>query len=257
MTVNMKRARYAPLLPAREADSLAALEAWMRRWPHPWVSISGGKDSLVALHLACRVNPDVPVAFFNSGIEFPQTLKYVHGLAKAWKFDLHVYHADPSPLELMEANGSWERGRVTVEGDLSLHEAAIERPLAQALADLGPACVYGVRADEAENRRMYLSRAKGQVEKKNRSGMVTRANISPAWRWSSEEVFAYISEHDLPLNPLYRQQIELGIPEHRARVGMIVDGWALEQGRWAVARALAPDESRRIEAALPALAEWR
>lgn len=257
MGVNMKRARYAPLLPDRERESLADLTAWVSRWDNPWVSISGGKDSLVALHLARRVKPDVPVVFFNSGIEFPQTLKYVHGLAKAWEFDLHVYDADPAPLDLMEANGSWERGRTYTDSGVSLHEAAVERPLARALADLGPACVYGVRADEAENRRMYLTRAKGQVEKRARDGSLIRAHISPAWRWSSEEVFAYIAAHDLPLNPLYRQQVELGIPEHRARVGMIVDGWALEQGRWAVAQALAPDECRRIESALPVLAEWR
>lgn len=258
MGVNMKRSRYAPRLEHRESDSLDTLERWMQDWPNPWVSLSGGKDSLVALHLARRINPDVQVAFFNSGIEFPQTLKYVHGLARAWGFELHTYDAaDPSPLDLMEANGSWEHGRVYVEGDVTLHEAAVERPLTKALADLGPACVYGVRAEEAENRRMYLTRAKGQVTKKDRRGNVISAHISPAWRWSSEEVFAYIAKYDLPLNPLYRQQVELGIPEHRARVGVIVDGWALEQGRWAVARALAPDECRRIEAVLPVLAEWR
>lgn len=257
MAVNIKRHRYAPRLPERERESLEALEQWMARWATPWVSISGGKDSLVALHLARRINPDVHVAFFNSGIEFPQTLRYVHALSQAWDFTLHEYHADPAPLDLLEANGTWEHGRAYVEGDISLHEAAVERPLTQALADLGPACIYGVRADEAENRRMYLSRAQGQVTKRNKRGEVLSAHISPAWRWSSEEVFAYIAHHDLPLNPLYRQQVELGVPEHRARVGLIVDGWSLEQGRWAIAYALAPDECRRIEGVLPLLADWR
>jgi len=257
MTINLKRTRYAPRLPDRERESLNALEHWMQTWPNPWVSISGGKDSLVALHLARRINPNVNVAFFDSGIEFPQTLKYVQGLATAWNFVLHTYHADPAPLDIMEANGTWEHGRGYTETNIDLHEAAIERPLAKALADLGPACVYGVRADEAENRRMYLTRTKGQITKRDGQGEVISAHISPAWRWSSDEVFAYIAQYDLPLNPLYRQQMELGIPEHRARVGMIVDGWALEQGRWSVARALAPDECRQIEAVLPVLADWR
>lgn len=257
MTVNLKRIRYAPRLHERERESLAALEKWMETWPNPWVSISGGKDSLVALHLARRINPNVQAAFFNSGMEFPQTLRYLNGLTKAWGLTIHEYQADPAPLDLLEANGTWEHGRAYVQGDISMHEAAVERPLTKALADLGPSCVYGVRADEAENRRMYLSRAKGQVTKRDKQGNVTSAHISPAWRWSSEEVFAYIAEHDLPLNPLYRQQIELGVPEHRARVGLMVDGWALEQGRWAIAYALAPDECRRIETVLPILADWR
>lgn len=255
--VTLKRARYAPRLEERERESLAALEKWMGEWPTPWVSFSGGKDSLVALHLARRINPEVPVAFFDSGIEFPQTLRYIDGLTRAWALDLHRYRADPHPLDLMEASGTWEHGRVLVHGEVSLHEALVEWPLAKALRDLGRACVYGVRADEAENRRMYLTRARGQITKRDSAGNVVRAHISPAWRWSSEEVFAYITKYDLPLNPAYRQQVQLGVPEHRARIGPIIDGWSLEQGRWAVARALAPDECRRIETVLPALANWR
>lgn len=257
MGVNMKRTRYAPRLAEREHESLDALATWMETWPDPWVSISGGKDSLVALHLTRRLNPNVRVAFFNSGLEFPQTLKYVRNLARAWDFDLHEYPGEPSGLEILKANGAWEYGRALTPTEVSLHEAVVERPLKRALTDLGPACVYGVRADEAENRRMYLTRAKGQITKRHRNGSVISAHISPAWRWASEEVFAYIAQYDLPLNPLYRLQIEQGIPEHRARVGMIVDGWALEQGRWQVARAIAPDECKRIEMALPDLAVWR
>ena len=38
---------------------------------------------------------------------------------------------------------------------------------------------------------------------------------------------------------------------------MMIDGWALDQGRWAIASAIAPSEARRIEARLPLLAELR
>ncbi len=38
-----------------------------------YVAFSGGKDSLVTLHLALQADPDVPVAFFDSGLEFPET----------------------------------------------------------------------------------------------------------------------------------------------------------------------------------------
>ncbi|MBM4570219.1 phosphoadenosine phosphosulfate reductase family protein [Rhodococcus hoagii] len=39
-----------------------------------YVAFSGGKDSMVALDLARRADPDVPVVFFDSGLEFPETL---------------------------------------------------------------------------------------------------------------------------------------------------------------------------------------
>lgn len=257
MTINMKRSRYAPRLTTRVAESLDALEEWMGDWPTPWVSISGGKDSLVALDLVRRINPSVPVAWFETDLEFPQTRRYVYGLAKAWGLDLHIYRPRKPLLDVIAASGNWEHGIPEVETVDDLHEVAVGEPLQRALAELGPACVYGVRADEAENRRMYLSRGKGKVVKRRSDGSIHSSHISPAWRWSSEEVFAYIAQHNLPLNPLYRQQMELGVAEHRARVGLIIDGWAVEVGRWAVARALAPDDCRRIEERLPVLAEWR
>ncbi len=38
-----------------------------------YVAFSGGKDSLAVLHMALAVEPNVPVAFFDSGLEFPDT----------------------------------------------------------------------------------------------------------------------------------------------------------------------------------------
>lgn len=256
MAAPIKRTRYAPRLPELEREALAGLEQWLQQWPERWVSISGGKDSLVALHLTRRIDPTVPVAFFDSGLEFPQTLRYVRGLAKHWGLDLHVFPGEPSALDVLKATGTWDRGATYQPDTVSLQEAVVERPLRSAHAALGPACVFGVRADESENRRMYLTKAQGQLVTTADDG-TTRARISPAWRWSSTEIYAYISQHDLPLNPLYRQQMELGVPEIRARVGIMIDGWALEQGRWSVTRQLAPDAARELERELPALAEWR
>lgn len=257
--MGMKRTRYAPGLARREREALTALEQWMGTFDGhtPWVSISGGKDSLVALDLARRVNPEVKAAFFDSGLEFPQTRKYIRGLTRAWNLHTRIYPAEPSALDVLEANHSWDRSQVFNPDAPDMHEALITRPLQRALDDLGPACVYGVRADESEHRRMYLSAARGQLVRHDDAGGLRSAHISPAWQWSSEEVFAYITAYDLPLNPLYRKQVELGVPEHRARVGLVIDGWGLEQGRWAVAHALAPSQCRKVEAVLPALAEMR
>ena len=75
--------------------------------------------------------------------------------------------------------------------------------------------------------------------------------------WGFDDIHAYIGQNELPLNPIYRRLFELGVPERRARVGMLVDGWALDQGRWALARVIAPEACRAVEARLPVLAEYR
>ena len=88
-------------------------------------------------------------------------------------------------------------------------------------------------------------------------GQLDRVAAAPIWQWEHDEVHAYLAGRGVPLNPLYAQQIRLGIPERRARVGLLVDGNELAHGRWAYARQLAPDLARLVETRLPVLAQYR
>lgn len=250
------RGRYAPRLTALTRTALTGLEEWFGEFPDAYVAISGGKDSTTCLALARQVNPQVKAAFFHSGLEFPQTLAYIDRLRQMWDFDLHVFHAQPSALEVLEANGSWEHGAAKSGVDL-LHQACILNPLAAAQRRLGQASVYGLRADESTTRLMMLSKRAGRVSSKAKGPLLAQEYLAPIWRWSYEEVYAYLGNHGIPMNPVYRQQIELGVPERRARVGLLVDGWSMDQGRWAITRAIAPDLARVVETHLPALADYR
>lgn len=42
-----------------------------------YVSFSGGKDSLVLLHMVRSIYPDVPAVFIDTGLEFPEVREYV------------------------------------------------------------------------------------------------------------------------------------------------------------------------------------
>ncbi|RLI84590.1 hypothetical protein DRP07_00790, partial [Archaeoglobales archaeon] len=40
------------------------------------IAFSGGKNSLVALHIILKFKPDIKVVFCNTGVEYPQSLKF-------------------------------------------------------------------------------------------------------------------------------------------------------------------------------------
>lgn len=250
------KSRYAPRLETLEPKALADIEQRLDEHPTTYVLFSGGKDSTVCLDLARRVNPEVKVAFFDSGMEFRQTETYIRRLTDLWGLELHVFPAEPTALDVMAASGQWEHGVPKAAKD-DLHDACILRPLAKAREQFGMSAIYGLRADESKTRLAMLSKTKGDVTNRTRKGEITQLYLAPIWRWSHEEVWAYLSKHSIPANPLYRELQRRGVPERRARVGMMVDGWALDQGRWAMAMAIDPDLARRIESRLPALSEFR
>ncbi len=74
------RAPSAKAGPGAVADILTRIEAHLTRHDG-YVAFSGGKDSPIVLALARRVEPDVPVVFFDSGLDYPETYDYLTELA--------------------------------------------------------------------------------------------------------------------------------------------------------------------------------
>lgn len=58
--------------------SLDRIKEWYEAWGgQVYVSFSGGKDSTVLLDLVRSVFPDVPGVFINTGLEYPEIVKFV------------------------------------------------------------------------------------------------------------------------------------------------------------------------------------
>ena len=52
------------------------------------VSCSFGKDSIVVLYFAREVYPDIPVLWANTGVEFPETVRFAKKIAEEWNLNL-------------------------------------------------------------------------------------------------------------------------------------------------------------------------
>ena len=57
-------------------------------------------DSLAVLDLARRVEPEVPVVFFESGLDYGETYDYLSKTTHTWRLDLHRIPTDPPLLQV-------------------------------------------------------------------------------------------------------------------------------------------------------------
>ncbi len=85
------------VLEEKEREAIEFIRQLRKRYGLPfYVSFSGGKDSLVVLHLARLALGEVKVVFNNTGIEFPATVEYVYSLSEKLGLDLEVADAGES-----------------------------------------------------------------------------------------------------------------------------------------------------------------
>ncbi|MYV31992.1 phosphoadenosine phosphosulfate reductase family protein [Rhodococcus sp. DSM 6344] len=215
-----------------DAQALAAITESIVAHLHRhdgYLAFSGGKDSLVVLDLVRRVAPDVPVVFFDSGLEYPETYDYVGHLAREWSLDLHRIPAELPLLEVLVSSGLWDhRGsHPTVLPDL--HAVLIGNIARQAHILFGPGELWGVRADESVGRRaMYTRDGRGDGIVERLDGTVA---YGPIWNWNTADVWSYIHRNELPVNAVYAKLASLGVPEQSQRVSHIIDGNHLQYGR--------------------------
>lgn len=242
-----------------------------------YLAFSGGKDSLVTLHLALQVDPNVPVAFFDSGAEYPETYSYISELADSWDVNLWVYPSDPPLLEALAQSGAWDMHASPVAGGTPLHDILISEPAARGHADHGCGELWGVRAHEsakgAGRWSLYYRALSDEVQRnchgccgtkheqrQRHGGVIRRANATtaygPLWNWSNDDVRSYIAYHSLPLNPVYRILTNLGVPEQKQRVSHIIDGSFLEQGRVTWIRRGWPSLFEELATILPRIREF-
>lgn len=237
-----------------------------------FVSWSGGKDSTVVVDLARQVDPHIPVVFYDSGLQFPETLRYLADVAQAWRLNFHVIPAEPDLLTVLIAAGGFDHDAPDRQLKGQLADIMIAGPGAQAHARHGCGSLWGVRAEESHGRRMLYRRSlatETAAQDRKRSpaesraelgGIVRRADgtitYGPIWDWQRSHVFEYLAGRGIEPNPLYRKLAELGVPEQQIRVDSIIDASKLSNGHIAWLQKGWPELFDRLATALPRLREW-
>ncbi|MEB3816906.1 MAG: phosphoadenosine phosphosulfate reductase family protein [Desulfurococcales archaeon] len=159
------------------------------------VSYSGGKDSLVALHLTLRLGYKPYLIFNDTGLELPETRESVKRIADEYGLELLVADAGDAFWRAVE--------RVGPPGKDFRWCCKVTKlaPLARLLNEKfpeGALNVVGQRAYES------LDRARSPRVWRNR-WIPHILNIAPIHEWSQLHVWLYIWANKLPYNPLYEK----------------------------------------------------
>ncbi len=158
------------------------------------LSTSFGIQSAVMLHLATRVNPDIPVIFVDTGYLFRETYLFALQLTKRLNLNLKKYESLTSPAEQEAAEGRlWEKGKDGLE---KYNFTRKVEPMNRALQEIGAhAWMAGLRREQAQSRKNLPV-----LQKQNKT-----IKIHPIIDWTDEDVYNYIQKYNLPTHPLSEQ----------------------------------------------------
>lgn len=185
-----------------------------------YVAWSGGKDSTVVAHLACRVRPGTPVVTYVAGTEYPEVLPYCRRVAAAegWRWEA---------IQTGDVTDLLDQG-VRPASDGVWWDVMIAGPARVAHGLHGRGLLWGLRADESATRAAMLHSTRGEHVRAD--GVATCA---PLWRWRTVDVLAYLHAHRVELCPVYERMAEVGMPVELRRVGRIVGRRRMEERmRW-------------------------
>lgn len=154
------------------------------------MTFSGGKDSLVALHLLRTLlsgTVPYPVFSIDTGVKFPETVKFRDEISRDWQLRLVVIRNAAPPATL----------KIAADKKACCQALKIE-PLRQAIVahDL-QALITAIRWDESEARAHEV-----QIAAKDNP---PHTRIQPLLHFTEADVWDYIHAFGLPYCPLYDQ----------------------------------------------------
>ena len=162
------------------------------------IAFSGGKDSLACYGLASRALKDYVLIFVNTGIEFPETVRFVEEFAQKNRKRLLIADAGDAFWEQVDSFGPPAKDfrwccKVCKLAPLT---ELIERNFPQGTVTI-------------EGNRTFESFARSNLAFVERNPFVpNQVILNPIRDWRAVEVWGYIWWRNLDYNPLYEQDFE-------------------------------------------------
>ena len=161
------------------------------------ISFSGAED-VVLIDMAVQIKPDIKVFSLDTGRLHPETYQFIERVRNHYNIQIDLMSPDQKQLEKFVQ----EKGLYSFYQDGHQECCGIRKvmPLRRKLSTLD-AWITGQRQDQSPDTRQGIP----VMQKDNAFSSADRTLIkfNPLARWTSKQVWQYISENDVPFNELH------------------------------------------------------
>ncbi|AEH06650.1 phosphoadenosine phosphosulfate reductase [Methanothermococcus okinawensis IH1] len=162
------------------------------------VSFSGGKDSAVSTLLAKEIIEDIDVLFIDTGLEYPETIRYVKDFAKKYDLNLHTINGDYFLDEL-------DKEGIPTKDNRWCNSVCKLMPLKNFFIEHYP----NKKILTIDGSRKFESFARANLDYVRKSGFIEfQTNVFPILDWNAIDVWSYIYLNDVLYNPMYDKGFE-------------------------------------------------
>jgi phosphoadenosine phosphosulfate reductase len=163
------------------------------------VSSSFGAESMLTIHLATQVKPDIRIITIDTGFLFPETHQFIEQVRHRFHLNVCTFRTHNDPVRYLKEVGVTDPDD---RADKAVKDACCEankvEPLRRAMRELHPRAWFrGIRRDQSQTRQQ------ARVIEWDRN--FNNYAISPVLNWHSRDIYAYMKQHDLPYHPLYEK----------------------------------------------------
>jgi phosphoadenosine phosphosulfate reductase len=187
---------------------------------HPRLTMATafGAEGCCLIHMLAEIQPDVRLFNLDTGYQFAETLELRERIKRRYGIEVEYVRPELTVQEYEEEHGG---PLYRIRPDQCCHDRKV-LPLRRALTGYA-AWISAIRRDQTAHRA-----AAGVVQWDAKFGLV---KVNPLLTWTRKDVWAFVTKHDVPYNPLHDQGYpSIGCWPCTRPVGDVDDERA---GRWA------------------------
>lgn len=160
--------------------------------PRLLMATAFGAEGCCVIHMLAEIDPGVTFINLETGYQFPETLELRERIQQRYGIVVELIYPELTVAEYEKEHGGPLHG---LRPDQCCHDRKI-RPLRQALDRLAPrAWISAIRKDQTDHR--------NRAEVVQWDAKFNLVKVNPLLHWTKKDVWAFITKHEVPYNPLH------------------------------------------------------